>query len=57
MLPQPVKVVFGAGNRRVEVEVVVGHTGDGHLALDAAQFGEHVDKTDATVPGGKAVGR
>ena len=57
VLDQPVLVVGGAGDGRVEVVAVVGETGDRHLALDAAEVGEHVDEADPTVGDGQPVGR
>ena len=57
VLDQPVLVVGGASDGRVEVVAIVGEAGDRHLALDATQVGEHVDEADPTVGGGQSVGR
>ena len=56
VLFQPVPIVCGAGNGRVEVEPVAVHAGDGHLALDPAQLGEHVDEADSPLSHREPVG-
>ena len=53
---EPVLVVGGRHDRRVQVIAALTESGDRHLALDTAEFGEHVHEAQATVRSRDLVG-
>ena len=57
VLVQPVQVMGGADDRRVEIEAVSGETADRHLTLDSAQLSQHVHQADTAVAARNPVGR